>query len=96
MTTIQLEIPEDLVESIRRNGRLNQDGLREMLRDALRAKANAFIDDVTGRTERLGIPHMSEEEIQDAIDAVRTRKAGGMTITECSSSPHPPCWKSIE
>jgi len=73
MTTIQLEIPEDLAEPIRRNGQLNQEGLR----DALRVKANAFIDDITGRTERLGIPPMSEEEIQAAIDAVRSRKARG-------------------
>ena len=74
MTTIQLEIPEDLAESIRRKGMLTQDGLREMLRDALRSKANAFIGEVTDRIERAGIPPMSDDEIQAEIDAMHAER----------------------
>jgi len=74
MTTIQLEIPEELAESIREQGLLNRDGLEGMLRDALRSKSIAFIRDFVKENERLGIPPMSEEEIQAEIDAMRAEK----------------------
>ena len=74
MTTIQLEIPEEMAESIREQGLMNPDGLREMLRDSLRVKANVYFKDLAGRVERLGIPPMSEEEIQAEIDAARAER----------------------
>ena len=76
MTTIQLELPDQLAESIRRKGLLHPDGLREMLQDALRIKSNAFFRDVADQVERAGIPPMSEEEIQAEIDAMRAEKRG--------------------
>lgn len=73
MTTIQLQIPDELAESIRGQGLMTQDGLCEMLRDALRVKANVFFGDLADQVERLGIPAMSEEEIQDEVNAVRAQ-----------------------
>ena len=71
MTTIELELPEELAEPIRGQGRLNPDGLREMLRESLRFQSIAFISELVEKGERLGIPVMSEEEIQAEVDAVR-------------------------
>ena len=73
-TTVELEIPEDLADSLRRQGLLNPDELREILKDALRTKANAFFSDLTDRVKRAGVPPMSDDEIQAEIDAVRAEQ----------------------
>jgi hypothetical protein len=74
MTTVQLELPDQLANSIRAQGQLHSDGRCEMLQDALRAKANVFIDDVAERIKRAGVPPMSDDEIQAEIDAMRAER----------------------
>jgi hypothetical protein len=75
MTTIQLELPDEMAETIRQEGLLTPEGLREMPRDALRSKALAFINDFVAENKRLGAVPMTTEEIQAEIDAMRAEKA---------------------
>ena len=77
MTTIQLELPDTMAESIRQKGLLNQNGLRQMLREALRSQAIDFFREYAAEGKRMGLVAMSEEEIQAEIDAARAAEKRG-------------------
>ncbi len=75
MTTIAIELPEDLFQQARAAGLLEQPTLAALLRDELACrKALTSLLDMT-EPVRQGWPPMSEEEVQafvqEAIDAVR-------------------------
>ena len=74
MPTMQIEVPDELAESIRERGLWNPDALESMLREALRSGALAFISENVAENGRLGLPVMSECEIQEEIRAMRSEK----------------------
>ncbi|MCL2640540.1 MAG: hypothetical protein FWD53_06830 [Phycisphaerales bacterium] len=71
MTIMQLQIPDEVAETIRREGLLTSDGLTELLREAIRSRAFDRIAAFAAETETHGIPEMTTEEIQAEIDALR-------------------------
>ena len=77
MTTVKFDIPSQMAETIRKRGLLNQDGLRGMLRKALRSEALALINEFAAENERLGITPMTEEEVAEEIRAIRAEERGG-------------------
>ena len=75
MTTMQVQLPDDVAETIRREGMLTPAGLADLLREALRMRAFERISAFASETSALGIPEMNEAEIAAEIAASR-RESG--------------------
>ena len=80
MTTITIELPEELAEEARSQGLLAADAVETMIRDALRRRAGRELLDAANELAAAELPPMTMEEIQREVDAVRAerrRRAGG-------------------
>ena len=71
---MQVQIPDEVAETIRREGLLTSDGLTALLREALRLRAFERIAAFAAETEARGIPEMTMEEIQTEIGASRRER----------------------
>ena len=76
MTTMQVMLPDEMAETIKREGLLTSDGLTALLREALRSRAFERIAAFAAGTEARGIPEMTADEIQAEVDAVRRERKG--------------------
>lgn len=74
MTTLTIDLPDNLAEEAGKAGLLAPDALEVLLREALRRLA---VDDLFKASDRLvaaDSPPMTPGEIQQEVDAVRTRR----------------------
>ena len=80
MTTITIELPDELAEEARSRGLLAAGAVEAMIRDALRRRAGKELLDAANELAAAECPPMTLEEIQKEVDAVRAerrRRAGG-------------------
>jgi hypothetical protein len=71
MTTVQIELPEELARRAREAGLLAPESIERVLREALRREAFEELLSVAERVEAAGIPPMSMDEINAEIHAYR-------------------------
>lgn len=71
MSTMQLELPDEVAEAIRERGLLTPAGVTELLREALRSKALESIADFAAETDARGIAPFTEAEIDAEIRSAR-------------------------
>ena len=80
MTTITIELPEELAEEARSQGLLAAPAVEAMIRDALRRRAGRELLDAANEFAAAELPPMTLAEIQREVDAVRAerrRRAAG-------------------
>lgn len=74
MTTITIELPDELVEEASSNGLLAGRALEAMIRDALRRQAGRELLDAAEKLAAADFPPMTLSEIQREVDAVRAER----------------------
>ena len=74
MTELTLKLPDELAREIQAAGLLDETALEKVFREALRKKAIGELFAALDEIDALGLPPMSEEEIQAEIDAVRAER----------------------
>ncbi len=78
MTTVQITLPDDLVEKATRSGLLTTERLEATLREQLRAEAAEGLRAMWDRADESALPEMTDEEVREfvqiEIDAVRAEK----------------------
>ena len=74
MTTVQIELPEELARRAREAGLLAPESIERVLREALRREAFEELLSVAERVEAAGIPPMSMDEINAEIRAYRAER----------------------
>jgi hypothetical protein len=79
MTTVQIELPEDLARKAKEVGLLAPEAIEALLRDAMRRKAVGELFEAMDRMAQVDVPPMSEAEIQAEIDAVRAERRARRT-----------------
>ena len=80
MTTVSIELPDELAEEARKQGLLAASAVETMIRDALRRRAGRELLDAARELATAELPPMTMAEIQREVDAVRAerrRRAGG-------------------
>ena len=80
MTTITIELPEELAAEARSQGLLAAPAFEAMIRDALRRRAGRELLDAASELAAAEFPPMTLAEIQREVDAVRAerrRRAAG-------------------
>jgi hypothetical protein len=71
MTTVKLELPENLAKAATDAGLLTPQALEGLLWDAVRRKATDELFETADRLAAANVPPMTMEEIQAEVDAVR-------------------------
>jgi hypothetical protein len=75
MTTIQIELPDELAQKAERAGLLSGDSMEQWLRERLRANALAELKAATVRMMALDdTPYMSPEDVADETRAMRDER----------------------
>ena len=74
MTTISIELPDQLAEEARNHGLLAAGPIEAMIREALRRRAGAELLEAAGRLATAECPPMTMAEIQEEVDAVRAER----------------------
>ena len=74
MTTITIELPDELVEEARTYGLLRTDAVEAMIRDTLRRHAGQELLDAAKKLAVADFPPMALSEIQREVDAVREER----------------------
>ncbi len=74
MTTITIELPEDLAEEARRHGLLAASAVEAMIRETLRRRAARELLEAAGELAAAELPPLTLAEIQEEVDAVRSRR----------------------
>ena len=69
--TIELELPERLVEEARNAGLLAPEAIEAMLREQLRKRGIDELFEMADRLAAVDLTPMTEEEVQAEVDAVR-------------------------
>ena len=80
MTTITIELPDELAEEARSQGLLAGRAVEAMMRDALRRRAGRELLDAAKELAAAELAPMTMAEIQREVDAVRAerrRRAAG-------------------
>ena len=79
MTTVQINLSDQLAQEAQRAGLLSEAAIEKLLREALRAERIERMTQVRERLAAQPLPPMSPEEIQAEIDAYRaeSRRAAG-------------------
>ncbi len=76
MTTITIELPEELAEEARSQGLLGAGALETLIRDALRRQAGRELLDAACGLAAAEVAPMTMAEIQKEVDAVRAERRG--------------------
>ncbi|MBK8972477.1 MAG: hypothetical protein IPM37_14460 [Hahellaceae bacterium] len=74
MTTLTIELPDNLVQEAKDAGLLNPEAIETMLRENLRRRA---VDGLFAAADKLAAAHfppMTMEEIQQEVNAVRQQR----------------------
>ena len=74
MTTITVELPDDLAEEARSHGLLAASAVEAMIREALRRRAGKELLEAAGKLAAAKFPPMTMAEIQEEVDAVRSER----------------------
>jgi hypothetical protein len=78
MTTVQIELPDQLAEEARRAGLLTQEAIERLMREAIRRQALSELRRGMERMAAADEPEMTADEIQQEVEAARTeRRARG-------------------
>lgn len=72
--TIELELPDQLVEEARSAGLLSPEAIETMLRERLKKRSIDELFDAADRLAAVDLPPMTEEEVQAEVDAVRAER----------------------
>ena len=74
MTTITIELPEELAEEARRHGLLAASAVEAMIRGTLRRRAARELLEAAGKLAAAELPPLTLAEIQEEVDAVRSQR----------------------
>ncbi len=74
MTTLTIDLPDNIAEEAKDAGLLAPEVLAQLLKDAIRRQAGRRYLDVAQRLQAAGIPPMSDEEIVAEVKAVRAER----------------------
>ena len=74
MTTLTIELPDELAEEARSRGLLAARAVEAMIRDALRRRAGRELLDAANELAAAQFPPMTMAEIQREVDAVRAER----------------------
>ncbi|MDR2853428.1 MAG: hypothetical protein LBV61_10315 [Burkholderiaceae bacterium] len=74
MTTVQIELPDTLVQRARSEGLLSDGAVQQLLEDALRRQAGRRLMQTLQQLHAANIAPMSEEELDAEIRAVRAQR----------------------
>ena len=74
MTTISIELPDQLAEEARSHGPHAAEPIEAMIREALRRWAGVGLLETAGRLATADCPPMAMAEIQEEVDAVRAER----------------------
>lgn len=74
MTTLQVNLPDDLAQRAQSAGLLTDTAIQKLLEDAIRREAGRRLLDTATRLQQAGIPPMSDEEVVAEVKAVRAAR----------------------
>ena len=74
MTTLTIELPDELAEEARTKGLLAPGAIEAMIRDALRRSAAGDLFEAADKLAAAEFPPMTLEEIQEEVNAVRLER----------------------
>jgi len=79
VTTVQIELPEELARKAKEAGLLTPEALEQLIAEALRERRVERLFDIKKQLHAAGIAPMSAEEIEAEIRAAReeARRAAG-------------------
>lgn len=79
MTTVQIELPEELARKAKEAGLLTPEALEQLIAEALRERRIERLFEIRKELQAAGIAPMSAEEIEAEICAARedARRAAG-------------------
>jgi hypothetical protein len=79
MTTVQVQLPDDLAAAAQKQGLLSADKLEVLLRRELRLQKAEPLFSAMEKLHSAKIQPMSAEQVQTEVKAVRTTKRGRRT-----------------
>ena len=74
MTTLTIDLPDNLVKEAKNAGLLDPDAIETMLRETLRRRAVNGLFTAADKLAAANFPPMTMEEVQAEVNAVRARK----------------------
>jgi len=74
MTTVEIELPEDLARRAKEAGLLTQEALESMLRERLRMQAGEALREMWARMPREELTPEIEQEIVEEVRAYRAER----------------------
>ena len=74
MTTIAIDLPDELAEEARSHGLLESAAVEAMIRGALRQRAGRELLEAADKLAAAKFPPMTMAEIQAEVDAVRSER----------------------
>ncbi len=74
MTTLTIDLPDNLAKEARNAGLLAPDAIETMLRETLRRRALSSLISTADKLAAANFPPMTMAEIQEEVNAVRARK----------------------
>jgi len=77
MTTLTINLPDNLAKEAQAAGLLDPDAIETMLREEIRRRAQRELRDAMTRMDTVTEQAPTEEEIQAEIDAVRAARRAG-------------------
>ena len=74
MTTLTIDLPDELAEEAKSNGLLAPSAIEAMIRDTLRRRAAGELLEAADKLAAAEFPPMTLEEIQEEVNAVRLER----------------------
>jgi hypothetical protein len=75
MTTVQIELPDELAQKAEQAGLLSPEALEQLLREQLRAKSLTELRETLDQMHAVNdMPYMSPEEVAEEIAIMRAEK----------------------
>ncbi len=88
MPKVEIELPEELAQRVRRAGLLSEGAIERLLEDAMRRQAGRALIDVAISIQEAGIQPMSMEELNEEVKEVRAeRRARASRIPTTGGPP---------
>ncbi len=80
MTTVRIDIPDQLAQDAERAGLLSSEALEELLRKQLRAKATEALREAMDQISAINdLPYMSPEDVAEEIKAMRAERRAAVS-----------------
>ena len=74
MTTLKLNLPDELAQRAQNAGLLTDSSIQKLLEEAIRREAGRKLLDIAQQLHDANIPPMSDEEIMAEVKAVRAER----------------------